>query len=85
MKRMMALLLAAVLGLGCTACAEDTAPVDTQPVQRDTALTVVTCYGGDDGNRSNFVTAVKAYEQATGVTVYDHSAASNEQMAAYLG
>lgn len=79
MKRMMALLLAAVLGLGCMACAEDTAPVDTQPVQRDTALTVVTCYGGDDGNRSNFVTAVKAYEQATGVTVYDHSAASNEE------
>lgn len=79
MKRMITLLLAAVLCLGCAACAKAPAPAVTQPVPRSTGLHVVTCYGGDDGNRSNFVTAVKAYEQATGVTVYDHSAASNEE------
>ena len=44
-----------------------------------TSLNVVTSYGGDDGNRSNFEAAVKAYEEATGVTVNDGSATSNEE------
>ncbi len=42
-------------------------------------LTVVTSYGGDDGNRKNYEAAVKAYEKATGNTVADASATSNEE------
>lgn len=47
--------------------------------QGGTSITVVTSYGGDDGNRKVFETAVKAYEEATGNTVYDDSAISNEE------
>lgn len=79
MKRIIALVLAAAICIGLAACAEDTAPTDTEAAQGNVTLNVVTSYGGDDGNRSNFVAAVKAYEQATGVAVYDHSAASNEE------
>ena len=77
MKRILILLLAACLGL--TACTADTPSGATDEVQGNVTLTVVTSYGGDDGNRGNFVTAVKAYEAATGVTVHDNSAASNEE------
>jgi len=42
-------------------------------------LNVVTSYGGDDGNRKNYEAAVKAYEEATGNTVQDASATSNEE------
>lgn len=79
MKRIIALLLAAVICLGSAACAEDSPPEETKPKQGNVTLNVVTSYGGDDGNRSNFVAAVEAYEQASGVTVYDRSAASNEE------
>lgn len=79
MKRILALLLAAALCLTLGACGEDTNPTDTEAVQGNVTLNVVTSYGGDDGNRGNFVAAVKSYEKATGVTVYDHSAASNEE------
>lgn len=79
MKRIMVLLLAAAMCVGFAACADDASPADTEPSQGNVTLNVVTSYGGDDGNRSNFVEAVKAYQQATGVTVYDHSAASNEE------
>ena len=43
------------------------------------SLSVVTSYGGDDGNRRNFQQAVKDYETATGNTVHDDSATSNEE------
>lgn len=43
------------------------------------SITVVTSYGGDDGNRKSFEAAVEAYEDATGNTVYDDSATSNEE------
>ena len=42
-------------------------------------LTVVTSYGGDDGNRKNYEAAVAAYEEATGNTVLDASSTSNEE------
>lgn len=42
-------------------------------------LTVVTSYGGDDGNRGNYEAAVKAFEEATGNTIADASATSNEE------
>lgn len=79
MKRILALFLAAAVCMGLAACAEDTSPTGTESAQGNVTLNVVTSYGGDDGNRGNFVAAVKAYEQATGVTVYDQSAASNEE------
>ena len=42
-------------------------------------LNVVTSYGGDDGNRSNFEAAVAEYETLTGNKVNDGSATSNEE------
>ncbi len=42
-------------------------------------ITVVTSYGGDDGNRANYEAAYKAYESATGNTVKDASGTSNEE------
>jgi len=50
-------------------------PAKTESVE----LNVVTSYGGDDGNRKNYEAAVKAYEEATGNTVQDASATSNEE------
>jgi len=47
----------------------------TEPV----TLTVVTSYGGDDGNRSNYEAAIAGYEEETGNTVMDASATSNEE------
>ncbi len=43
------------------------------------SLTVVTSYGGDDGNRANYEAALAGYEAATGNTVLDASATSNEE------
>lgn len=42
-------------------------------------LNVVTSYGGDDGNRANYEAACEGYEAATGNTVKDASATSNEE------
>ena len=57
MKKALALLLALVmvLSFGTVAFADNSV-----------TLNVVTSYGGDDGNRANFETAVKAYEESTG-------------------
>ncbi len=79
MKNAMAALLTLAICLGLTACGTDDAPSGTEAVRESVTLTVVTSYGGDDGNRGSFVTAVEEYQAATGVTVEDHSAASNEE------
>lgn len=42
-------------------------------------LTVVTSYGGDDGNRKNYENAVASYEAATGNKIMDASGTSNEE------
>ena len=44
-----------------------------------TEITVVTSYGGDDGNRQNYENAVASYQEATGNTVMDASATSYEE------
>lgn len=54
----------------------DTAPA---PSGNSTELTVVTSYGGDDGNRGNYEAAVASFEGATGHKVLDASATSNEE------
>ena len=51
------------------------APAAAEPV----SLTVVTSYGGDDGNRANYEAAIAGYEAETGNTVLDASATSNEE------
>ena len=69
MKKTLALLLALimVLSFGVAAYADGV------------TLNVVTSYGGDDGNRGSFESAVKAYEASTGNKVNDGSATSNEE------
>lgn len=49
------------------------------PAANPVELTVVTSYGGDDGNRKNYENAVASYEAATGNTILDASASSNEE------
>ena len=88
-NRVPALLLAAMLLLGLLAgCGNQSGgpsqnPGGTQESQQPAGspveLNVVTSYGGDDGNRKNYENAVKAYEEATGNTILDASATSNEE------
>ncbi|HQP46003.1 MAG TPA: ABC transporter substrate-binding protein [Flexilinea sp.] len=47
-------------------------------------ITVVTSYGGDDGNRGNYEAAVKMYEEQTGNKVNDESNTSNEEWKAKI-
>lgn len=77
MKRIGALLLAACLCL--TACGREETPPAAEVAEEGVALDVVTSYGVDDGNRRNYEAAVAAYETATGNTVNDNSAISNEE------
>lgn len=94
MKKLIALLLAALMVCSMTACqsepaetaqpteAVQPAPAETEATPTEAApvtLNVVTSYGGDDGNRKNFEAAVASYEEATGNTVNDGSATSNEE------
>lgn len=69
-------LMALILCLaGCQAQAET--EIESAPVP-GVEITVVTSYGSDDGNRQNYLDAIAAYESATGNTVADSSATSNE-------
>lgn len=77
MKRIGALLLAACLCL--TACGREETPPAEEAGEEGVTLNVVTSYGVDDGNRRNYEAAVAAYETATGNTVNDNSAISNEE------
>ena len=68
MKKSM-MLLAVLLALVCALSA----------AADNVTLNVVTSYGGDDGNRSNFEAAVAEYKTLTGNKVNDGSATSNEE------
>lgn len=64
------------------AVADEPSDADLAPLEPDAApvtITVVTSYGGDDGNRSNYEAAIAGYEEATGNKVLDASATSNEE------
>lgn len=84
-KRTLAMLLAGVLCLsllaGCGTPASKTDDSGASPADETKAveLSVVTSYGGDDGNRGNYEAAIKAYEEASGNKVLDASATSNEE------
>ena len=79
MKKGIAMLLTLAVCMALGGCNRELQPADMDTVQDNLTLTVVTSYGGDDGNRGSFVAAVEEYEAATGVTVQDKSAASNEE------
>ena len=81
MKRIFSLLLASAMLLSLAACGGDEVPAAdaAEETEEGVTLDVVTSYGGDDGNRKNFETAVAAYEKATGNRVNDGSANSNEE------
>lgn len=55
--------------------ADEPSDAPAEPV----SITVVTSYGGDDGNRANYEAALAGYEAATGNKVLDASATSNEE------
>lgn len=55
----------------------DKAP--SAPSASPVELTVVTSYGGDDGNRKNYENAVASYEAASGNKIMDASDSSNEE------
>lgn len=95
MKKTLALILVLVLSFATFAACQTTTPVATEEATATEApaeataepaaeaepvtLTVVTSYGGDDGNRANYEAALAGYEAATGNTVLDASATSNEE------
>lgn len=47
-------------------------------------ISVITSYGGDDGNSQNYINAYKAYEDATGNVVMHKTAVSNEEWKARI-
>lgn len=90
LKRLSALALACTLILsllaGCggnSSSGNSGGPSDGDAVEETNAggveLTVVTSYGGDDGNRKNYEAAVASYEADSGNTVLDASSTSNEE------
>jgi raffinose/stachyose/melibiose transport system substrate-binding protein len=79
MKKVMAILLALALVLGLAACGRESRKEQTEPSQEKVSLRVVTSYGGDDGNRGVYESAIASYEAVTGVKIIDASSASNEE------
>ncbi len=58
---------------------EEATPLASESAAAPVEITVVTSYGGDDGNRGNYEAAVAGYEAETGNKVLDASATSNEE------
>ena len=94
MKKTIALILVLAMCLTAFAACQPSAPATTEEpaateaaaaateapaVAEPVSLTVVTSYGGDDGNRANYEAALAGYETATGNKVLDASATSNEE------
>ena len=57
---------------------------DKTPGASPVELTVVTSYGGDDGNRKNYENAVASYEAASGNKIMDASSSNEEWKAKVL-
>lgn len=80
MKKTLALTLTLAMSLSLVACGGTSSAGDSGSSSASgTTITVVTSYGGDDGNRTNYETALADYEAATGNTVLDASETSNEE------
>ena len=95
MKKFLSAALALCLAFSLAACggSGSSAPASASvagstgssaPEAKPVEIRVVTSYGGDDGNRANYEEAVAGYEAATGNTVVDESATSNEQWKAQV-
>jgi len=90
MKKIIAILLVLTMVLavfsGCTGQSEQPASdvkvseEEGKPAEqaKPVEITVVTSYGGDDGNRGNYENAIAGFEDATGNKVLDASATANE-------
>ena len=74
MKKLGLFMSLAVLLIFCAGCAQE-GMQDGKSVE----ITVVTTFGSEDGNYTNFVNACRAYEAATGNMVEDQSSMSNEE------
>lgn len=69
---------------GCTSNSADGSAVPA-PIEKDAVeISVITSYGGDDGNRQNYERAIRAYEAASGNIVADNSSVSNEEWKAMI-
>ena len=89
MKKTIALILVLAMCLSALAACQQTTPATTEEpaatevaaaaTEEPVSLTVVTSYGGDDGNRANYEAALAGYEAETGNKVLDASATSNEE------
>ncbi|MGX8700500.1 ABC transporter substrate-binding protein [Caproiciproducens sp.] len=91
MKRVIAFILTMALAgsmlAGCQsapAASQAASQAPSSEAAKPVEITVVTSYGGDDGNRANYEAAYKAYETATGNTVKDASGTSNEEWKAKI-
>ena len=84
-KRLISMLLVGAMALSLVACGsesadgEATGEVETASTEQGSVeLTVCTTFAGEDGNAQNFKNAVDEWCQATGNTVADTSATSDE-------
>jgi raffinose/stachyose/melibiose transport system substrate-binding protein len=84
MKKTLIIMLAALICMtfslaACSGNDNDAKGSGTDTENASVELTVVTSYGGDDGNRQNYEDSYKAWAAETGNTVADNSATSNEE------
>jgi raffinose/stachyose/melibiose transport system substrate-binding protein len=95
MKKVLVYVLALSMSISIlTGCASSTSSTEsaagttttttTAAAPKNVELSVVTSYGGDDGNRVNYETAVAAYEKDTGNKVKDNSSTSSEEWKAKI-
>ena len=94
MKRLGSILLAAIMILNLAACGGGSAPKDDDTNDTATTsnnggdsgdgggenvtITVVSSFGGEDGNRQNFLDYIEKYEQETGNTVKESGSTADE-------
>lgn len=86
MKKVVAILLVAVLALGLLACGNKNKPKDTSGTKTEgstdkkspVTLNVTSTYAGNDGNAQNYQDEIAAWQKATGNKVNDASATSDE-------
>ena len=74
MKKWISALLAIAVCLGLAACGAGKQAAESDGSRDSITLTVVTSYGGDDGNRGSFVAAVDLYKVFTeiGTSNYEY-------------
>ena len=79
-KAIVFFLLLNMIAVVFVGCSNATTPDDQiSPDSKPASITVVTMYGGDDGNRKYFETAINDFQASTGHTIVDQSGTSNEE------